>query len=357
MIALNKPYNPDLTKLTKYLEQVNNSGWYTNFGPLHQELTNRLEKYLGVKNLLLVSNGTLALQIAYKTLNIKHALTTPFSFVATSSSLMWDGIQVSYSDIDELSCNLSYRKAKQALVKDNSIDSIVATHVYGNPCEVKKFEKLQNDLGLKIIYDAAHAFGVNVNNNSVLNYGDASTLSFHATKLFHTIEGGAVIFKNKNDYDRAKKLINFGNSENGLISEVGINAKLNEYQCAVGLTVLDEIEKIQVHRSKLFQIYCEELKGYVKIPDWNNEATINGSYMPIIFSSSQELNNIKQILNAHQINTRKYFSPSLDTLFKDKDVCKVSRDISERILCLPLHFYLKEEDVKQVVDTIKCNLI
>ena len=193
MIALNKPLQPDLARLTGYLSQVNDRGWYTNFGPLHEKLTQRLESYLGVKNLLLVSNGTLAIQVACKALGVNSAITTPFSFVATTSSLLWQGIETAFSDIDAKSYNLCPKALDKALTEDNHYDGIVATHVYGNPCDVNAIEGVANKHNKKVIYDAAHAFGVKVTGESVLNFGDASTLSFHATKVFHTVEGLSLI--------------------------------------------------------------------------------------------------------------------------------------------------------------------
>ncbi len=243
-ICLNKPLEPDLACLTRHLEKVNSSGWYSNFGPLHQKLTTQLEEYLGVENLLLVSNGTLALQVAYKVLNVTNALTTPFSFVATTSSLLWQGIETSFCDIDKKSYNLCPKETSNSLSKNSAINGIIATHVFGNPCDVDAFTEIAENNNVKVIYDAAHAFGTKVGGKSLLSFGDASILSFHATKVFHTVEGGAIVFKHKADFERAKRLINFGLDNKGKFSEAGINAKLNEYQCAVGLTILDQIDDL-----------------------------------------------------------------------------------------------------------------
>jgi dTDP-4-amino-4,6-dideoxygalactose transaminase len=353
-IILNKPLAPNLAKLTKYLQQVNESGWYTNFGPLHQQLTYRLEKYLGVKNLLLVSNGTLALQVVYKTLNVTNALTTPFSFVATASSLIWQGIETSFSDIDKESYNLCPKKSAEAVILNPAINAIVATHVYGNPCDVKAFDELSEQSNVKIIYDAAHAFGVKIDDESVLNYGDASTLSFHATKVFHTIEGGAIVFKHKSDFERAKRLINFGIDESGNINEAGINGKLNEYQCAVGLTILDDIDGIIAHRAQLFNTYREGLKGIVEIPVWHEMANFNGAYMPIKLPDLEQCILVEKILKNNNVQCRKYFSPSLESVFNEQMVfsSKNSQHISQTILCLPLHFYMTVEDVLSVVELV-----
>lgn len=354
-ICLNKPLTPDLTRLTEHLAQVNSSGWYTNFGPLHQQLTAHLEEYLGVKNLLLVSNGTLALQVAYKALGITNALTTPFSFVATASSLLWQGIETSFSDIDATSYNLCPKEATKALALNPDINGIVATHVFGNPCDVDALTAIAKENAVKVIYDAAHAFGVRVGNESVLNFGDASILSFHATKVFHTVEGGAIVFKHKADFERAKRLINFGIDENGIISEAGINAKLNEYQCAVGLTNLDQIDSVIKYRAELFEAYRDGLEGVVKMPKWHMMANFNGAYMPINLNSEINVQKVMQALSDNNVQCRRYFSPSLEQLFTEQVNfgTKNSAEIASGILCLPLHFYMSLSDVKKVIETIK----
>ncbi|MDE1210223.1 DegT/DnrJ/EryC1/StrS family aminotransferase [Vibrio aestuarianus] len=355
MINLNQPIKPDLERLTKYLLQVNESGWYTNFGPLHQQLTQRLENYLGVENLLLVSNGTLALQVAYKTLNVKKAVTTPFSFVATASSLIWEDIETFFCDIDRESYNLSPEKVQQALDDNSEIDTVVATHVYGNPCNVNHFERLSQKNNVKIIYDAAHAFGINVGSASVLNFGDASTLSFHATKLFHTVEGGAIVFKHKADFERAKRLINFGMDKSSNISEAGINAKLNEYQCAVGLTNLDIVDEIIKHRVNLYEIYRVGLKGLVKIQAWSESSSKNGAYMAIDVQTEENVQELTQLLSESNIQSRRYFTPSLEQVFANQFSfgCERSAELTKGIMCLPLHFYMSSEDVYRVIDVIK----
>lgn len=354
-ILLNQPLKPNLSKLTNYLEKVNESGWYTNFGVLHQELTQRLEDYLGVENLLLVSNGTLALQVAYKTLNTKKALTTPFSFVATTSSLLWQNIETSFSDIDPRSYNLDPCLVEKVLSLNTDIDTVVATHVYGNPCDIEAFKTIAEKYGVNVVYDAAHAFGVKVNGESLLSYGDASILSFHATKVFHTVEGGAVVFKNRSDYERAKRLINFGMGDNGVIIEAGINAKLNEYQCAVGLAILDELDSVIEHRSNLFNLYRDGLFEIVEIQEWYHKASFNGAYMPVCFKDEAELNLVKANLSKKGIQFRTYFSPSLDLIFTDNVVhsSNISNEVSGKVLCLPLHAYLTVEDVGNVIESIR----
>lgn len=357
-IKLNQPLKPNLNKLTQYLSQVNDSGWYTNFGPLHQQLTKRLEAYLGVKNLLLVSNGTLAIQVACKVLNINSAITTPFSFVATTSSLLWQGIEVAFSDIDPKSYNLCPKKLDEALQKDNHYDGVVATHVYGNPCDVNGIADVAKKYDKKVVYDAAHAFGVNVKGESILNFGDASTLSFHATKVFHTVEGGAIVFKHKADYEKAKQIINFGQQPDGLLGEPGINAKLNEYQCAVGLTLLDNIEDVIQHRASLFSIYREELKDVVKLPEWHVQASLNGAYMPIYIADEYKQRKIVEALTKSNIESRRYFTPSLDVAYSKQYSfgCQRSHKLAGGVICLPLHAYMTFDNVEKVSKIIKAKI-
>jgi dTDP-4-amino-4,6-dideoxygalactose transaminase len=355
-VLLNKPFSPCLKTLQGYLEQVNDSGWYTNFGPLHEELTAKLEEYLGVSNLLLVSNGTLAIQVAAKVLGLKNVLTTPFSFAATSSSLLWQGIDIAYSDIDAKSLNICSRALETKIKQDATHDGIVATHVYGNPCDVEALSSISEKTNTKVIYDAAHAFGVNCSNQSVLSYGDASTLSFHATKLFHTVEGGAIIFREKADYSKAKELINFGINGSGELAEAGINAKLNEYQCAVGLTVFEKIDEILQHRSFLFSTYVNALSDFVELPSWHTQSNYNGAYMPILLKDGAEKEKVKQALIVNGVQCRDYFSPSLNTVYKPDVKMPISENISKRVLCLPLHYYLTEAEVGYVCDTIKASL-
>lgn len=359
MIQLNKPLTPCPTKLAMYLAQVNESGWYTNFGPLHEQLTKRLEAYLGVENLLLVSNGTLAIQVACKALNIGSAITTPFSFVATTSSLLWQGIDTAFSDINMDSYNLCPIELDNALAQDDNYDGIVATHVYGNPCDVHGLADVANKYNKKVVYDASHAFDVKIAEQSVLNYGDASTLSFHATKVFHTIEGGAIIFKNTADFDKAKQLINFGLQADGTLGEPGINAKLNEYQCAVGLTLLDEIETVIKHRAELFHLYRAQLKDCVEIPYWHQGASFNGAYMPIFIKDIITQQKVIDALRKRDVQSRRYFSPSLDIAYpKQRSFgCHNSHVIAGGVICLPLHNFITNEDVVNVSNIVRESLL
>lgn len=355
MIPVNKPYLPAFGKYTKYLERVYDKAWLTNNGPLVQELKIRLEEYLGVKNLLPVANGTLAMQLAYKVFNLKgNAVTTPFTFIATSSSLAWEGITPKFADIDPQTYNLCPVKAAQAI--DEQTSAIVPVHVYGNPCDVEAFEQLGQRHNVKVIYDAAHAFGVKVNGNSVLNYGDASTLSFHATKVFHSVEGGAVIFKNSDDYERALLMTNFGiDTKTMNIVDGGINTKMSEVHAAMGLAVLDDIDIIMSRRVELFQLYIDTLQGLVELPQWHTGASLNGAYLPVSFNNSAVSERVLHHLKLKNIIARRYFSPSLNSLaeFSGATPCGVSEDLASRTLCLPLYFSLSQEDILAVAKGVR----
>ena len=355
MIALNSPLKPDLKKLYSYLEKVNDTGWFTNFGPLHNELTHRLEEFLDVKNLLLVSNGTLALQVAARTLQTKSIISTPFSFVATVSAFKWQNDEIEFADIDRNSYNLSPEAVDDAMDNGCQADTIVATHVYGNPCDVTAMEKVATKHNCKTIYDAAHAFAIKFDERSVLSYGDASTLSFHATKIFHTIEGGAIVFKEKENFEKAKQIINFGIDSTGLISDTGINAKLNEYQAAVGLVNLEIIDDIIARRAQIFYQYTQQLKNTVEIPLWHASANTNGAYFVIALENSRQRDKLIFDLNSAQIQNRCYFSPSLDDVFKGVKNYGLnnSKMIADRVLCLPLHAYMSDTDVEFIINTIK----
>lgn len=337
MIPVTKPYLPERAKLDAYIDRIYDSCWLTNNGQLVQELTERLKEYLGVEHLLLVTNGTLALQIAYRALGIiGTALTTPFTFVATSSTLLWEGITPKFVDIDPKTFCMDPALIEQAINDDTT--AIVPVHVFGNPCEVMQIDDIAKKHSLKVVYDASHAFGVRYKGESVLNYGDAATLSFHATKLFHTIEGGAIIFKEKEALERAKLLINFGITGPDKIESLGINAKMNEFQAAMGLAVLDDIDHILEKRYQIWHYYQENLKDHLQLQKWNSNGTNNYGYFPVLFKNEKELLLAQKRLNDNGINPRRYFYPSLDTInhIGESKPMNNSIDIASKILCLPV---------------------
>ena len=354
MINVTKTYLPNKEKYKKYIDEIYENGWLTNNGPLVQRLEKRLAQYLGVKNIILVSNGTVALEIAYRTLDIKgFAITTPFSFVATTSSLVTNNILPIFADIDPNSFNLDPKNIEKLITPNTS--AIVPVHVFGNACEVEEIEKIANKHNLKVIYDAAHAFDVKYKDQSILSFGDISTLSFHSTKLFHSIEGGALIINDDELVQKARYLINFGIKNAEEIPELGTNAKMNEFEAAMGLCVLDDIEEIKQKRKDILENYRKELKGLVHFQEQNENATENYSYFPVVFKTEEQLLKVQKALNEKDIFPRRYFYPSLDTLeyIEPKQECKISRDISKRILCLPIYAELEKDVQDIIISTIK----
>jgi dTDP-4-amino-4,6-dideoxygalactose transaminase len=232
-----------------------------------------------------MANGIAALQVAGRALGSESILSTPFSFVATACAFLWQKDKLGFADINSESYNLCPEAVKSAIEQDGTIDTVVATHVCGNPCDVEAFVLLGNQQNKKDIYDASHAFGIHVGGQSVHNYGDASTLSFHATKVFHTVEGGGIVFKQKSDYEKAKYMINFGFNRGQGIAVTGINGKLNEYQAAVGLVNLEQMDNVLEHGAALFDAYHQGLKDLVEMPSWHPQANHNGAYMPIKLES------------------------------------------------------------------------
>ena len=353
MIPITKTYLPNKEKYKKYIDQIYANGWITNNGPMVRLLEERLSEYLGVKNIVLVSNGTVALEIAYRALGIEgDAITTPFSFVATTSSLVTSGIKPIFSDIDKDTLNIDVNKIEKLISKDTQ--AIVPVHVFGNVCEIEKLDRIAKINKLKIIYDAAHAFGVKYKGNSVLSHGDISTLSFHATKLFHTIEGGALIINDDNLVDKVRYLRNFGIKDLESIPALGINAKMNEFEAAMGLCILDDLEKIIEKIKKIHEAYIRKLSKKVSFQKINKNSTLNYSYSPILLKSNIEALKVQEALNNENIYPRRYFHPSLDTLeyIEPEQVCEISRDISNRVLCLPIYSELKEKEQELIIKTI-----
>lgn len=357
MINVTKTYLPNKEKYQKYVDEIYANGWITNNGPMVQKLEKRLAEYLGVKNLILVSNGTVALEIAYRTLGLKgFAITTPFSFVATTSSLVTNNLLPIFADIDAKTLNLDPKNIEKLITPNSS--AIVPVHVFGNGCAVEEIETIAKKYDLKIIYDAAHAFDVKYKGRSILNYGDISTLSFHATKLFHTIEGGALVINDDSLVEKARYLINFGIENAESIPHLGTNAKMNEFEAAMGLCVLDEIENIKSKRDVVHNLYQSELEDIIQLQEQNEHSSQNHSYFPIVLKSEAQLKQIEKALNAKQIFPRRYFYPSLDTLsyIEPKQLCEISRDISTRILCLPMYPDLEREIQMTIIDIIKKTL-
>ncbi|MFZ4546061.1 MAG: DegT/DnrJ/EryC1/StrS family aminotransferase [Bacteroidales bacterium] len=339
MINVTKSYFPQREKLDQYIDRIYASGWMTNNGKLLDELEQRLKEFLGVEYLVLVTNGTLALQVAYHVLGIKNeVITTPFSFVATTNSLLWENLTPVFVDIDPLTFNIDPSLIERAITPRTS--AILAVHVFGNACDVERLELIRKKYNLKIVYDAAHAFDVSDGKSNVLQFGDASILSFHATKIFHTIEGGAIILHSEEEYKKAKLLINFGISDYDKVDILGINCKMNEFQAAMGLAVLDEFEQIAIGRKKVWVKYLDAFRSNpnIQLQFSSSRFMNNHSYFPIVFDNEATLLTIKKDLNLQNIFPRRYFYPSLNQLdyLEHSAQCPVSESLAKRILCLPI---------------------
>ncbi len=347
MINVTKTYLPSFDEYIATIKRAWDKSWITNNGELVQELELKLMQYLGVRNLLFTSNGTVPLQMALKVFNItKEVITTPFSYVATTNTILWEGATPVFVDIDPDTLCIDANKIEAAITSDT--EAILATHVYGIPCDVEKIEAIAQKHGLKVIYDAAHAFGCTYNGKSLLSYGDISTCSFHATKVFHTGEGGCIISK---DDEVAKQLLlyrSFGHLGDDYFS-IGINAKNSEFHAAMGLCNLPVIGEIIKARKLVFQEYNNRLNlKKIKQPVFNKNSDYNYAYYPVIFETEKILLQVRAALLKNGITTRRYFYPSLNQLpfLKNTMSCQVSEDISRRVLALPLFMDL---DLKEVI--------
>ena len=347
MIPVTKPFLPPQAEYEKYLSGIWKRQWLTNSGPLGSELEMKLKAHLELKHLLYVTNGTIALQMAIKALALHgEIITTPFSFVATCSSIVWEGCKPVFVDIDPNSLNIDPKKIEVAISENTT--AILATHVYGNPCDVEAIEKIAQKHDLKVIYDGAHAFGVRINGKSIFDYGDISTCSLHATKLYHSIEGGLIMTKNSGLLKKLAYIRNFGFNGPEAFAELGINGKNSEFHAAMGLANFGYIDAIHEHRKALTERYDTMLRNLrASKPEWHGNASLNYAYYPIIFESSEQMLNSLTKLQGNGIFARRYFYPSLATTlpYIEAKAMKITDDIASRILCLPLYFDLTLEEV------------
>lgn len=347
MISVTKPFLPPKDIYLEYVQSIWKRQWLTNMGPLSNELELQLKGHLNVNHLLFVTNGTAALQLAIKALNLNgEIITTPFSFVATTSSIVWEGCKPVFVDIDRETLNIDATKIEAAITENTS--AILATHVYGNPCDVEAIDRIAKKYGLKVIYDAAHAFGVQINGKSVFEFGDISTCSLHATKLYHSVEGGLVITKDSELLKKVAYMRNFGFNGPEAFAELGINGKNSELHAAMGLANLKFIEQILSKRQLLTERYVEKLKNLkAALPKWNKQASMNYAYFPVIMESEELLLKIKYKLDQSEIFTRRYFYPSLSSTlpYLEKKHLSITDDVAKRVLCLPLYYDLSQEEV------------
>lgn len=358
MINVTKSYLPDLEEYTAYLKGIWDRVYLTNDGPLLRELEDRMKEYLGVRHLKYCSNGTVVLQMALKALDItKEVITTPFSYVATTNSLLWEGCTPVFADIHPDDFNID-PDAIEPLITPNT-QAIMATHVYGNACRVEQIQAIADKYGLKVIYDAAHTFGASYQGRSVLSYGDLSTCSFHATKVFHTVEGGCIVTDSDEMAEKLSFYRSFGHRNDDYRS-VGINAKNSELHAAMGLCVLPKVPELITARKAISNRYETQLDlSKMSRPTLSMGMDYNYAYYPVVLESEETLLRVFDALRAEEIIPRRYFYPSLNTLpfLKSFQSCPVSESIARRVLCLPLYPGLPEADVDRIANIVNDALV
>lgn len=353
MIPVTKTFFPPIEEYHQQTGRIWENEWLTNRGNLVKELEEQLANLLLVSNVTLTTNGTLPIQIALKVLaKGGEVITTPFSYVATTSAIVWENCKPVFVDIHPEYLTIDETKIEAAITDKTTC--ILATHVFGNPCNVEAIEKIAHKYGLKIIYDAAHCFNVKYKGENIFKYGDVSTCSFHATKLFHTGEGGAFFCENSDLNHELYYSHNFGHNGPEDFHGVGINAKMSELQAAMGLSVMPHIPDIIDFRKKVVEFYDENINfSNIRKLKIREGTEWNYSYYPVIFKSEDHLLKTREKLNENGIFPRRYFYPSLNTLNYVSNVkMPVSEDISSKILCLPLYYGLSDAELKSITDLL-----
>ena len=357
MIKVTKTFLPNQSEFQAILQSSWDQHWITNRGPLVLELEEKLLAYLNTNQIILTTNGTLPLQIALKVLgNQGEIITTPFSYIATTSAILWENCTPLFVDIHPDFLTIDETKIEAAITEKTT--AILVTHVFGNPCQVEVIQAIAIKHNLKVIYDAAHCFGVTYNNESIFNFGDISSCSFHATKLFHTGEGGALFFSDKALYESLFYSHNFGHNGPHDFSGVGTNAKMSELQAAMGLAVLPYMDEILSQRKVIVDFYNNNI-DFSKVRTFviRENTQWNYSYYPIIFESEEKLLQVEKALNQAQIFPRRYFYPSLNTIsFASGKSMPVSEKIAPSVLCLPLYAGLTYDETKEIVHLLNAAL-
>lgn len=364
LITVTSPLMPSLDELNVYLQDIWNRKWITNNGHYHKELEKALCEYLDVPFISLFTNGTLPLITALQAMRITgEVITTPFSFVATTHALWWNGIKPVFVDIDPLTCNLDPEKIEAAITPRTT--AIMPVHVYGQPCDTKRIQEIADKYGLKVIYDAAHAFGVKVNGKSILNAGDMSTLSFHATKVYNTIEGGALVMHDEQTKKRIDYLKNFGFAGETTVVAPGINSKMDEVRAAYGLVNLKQVDKAIEARRRVADTYREALKEIPGIRFMDDVPGVqhNYAYFPIFVDEAQYGMSRDELyfkMKEHNVLGRRYFYPLISTFSTYRglesahpDNLPVATKMAEQVICLPMYYGLTDEDLERIVSLIR----
>lgn len=352
-IYVTKSFMPPMAEYQKYVAEIFKRGVLTNQGPCVQELQKKLSDFLGVQNFHYVSNGTIALQLALNALGIDEGeiITTPFSYVATTSSILWQRCKPVFVDIELNNFTIDVDKIEQAITQQTK--AIMVVHVFGYACDIDKIQSIADKHNLKVIYDGAHAFASKWRGKSLLSYGDITTCSFHATKLFHTIEGGACIVRSQEVSDKLELEKRFGHSGDEHFC-LGINGKQSEFHAAMGLANFPYIQKCILERKRVSDLYDRELFGFVQRPKQQDGLEYNYAYYPILLKNEAELSKLFRALNAQDIYPRRYFYPSLNKLpYIQGQSCPISEDICSRIACLPLYPDLTNEEAEKISKLIK----
>lgn len=357
MINVTKSYLPTKEEYNFYLDKLWQSRWLTNRGELVRQLEDKICEKLNLEHLLFVSNGTIAIQVAIKVLGLKEEIiTTPFSYVATTTSVLWENCSPVFCDIDPKTFCIDSDQIEKLITSRTS--AILATHVYGIPCDVEKIEKIARKHNLKVIYDAAHAFGVKLNDKNIFSFGDISTCSFHATKVFHTVEGGSITCNIPSLRDKIFKYHTFGHIGDDYYT-IGINSKNSEFHAAMGLCNIKVIDQLISGRKTVYEKY-DTLLDFSRLdrPQIAKDVQYNYAYYPVVFESETILLQAKKKLQDMGVNTRRYFYPSLNKLpyLKQTNSCPVSEDISSRVLCLPMYHDLEESWIEKIALEINTNI-
>jgi dTDP-4-amino-4,6-dideoxygalactose transaminase len=363
-ILVTQPSLPPLDEFVESIKDIWESKWLTNNGKFHQQLEKEMADYLGVNYVSLFSNGTLALMSALRVLRITgEVITTPYTFVATTNSLHWNGIKPVFVDVDPVYGNIDPGKIEAAITPQTT--AIVPVHVYGNPTEVEKIQEIADSYGLKVIYDAAHAFGENYEGQSILNYGDLSILSFHATKVYNTIEGGAIISHNEKTKKRIDYLKNFGFTGETTVVAPGINGKMNEMQAAYGVLQLKYLKENIKKRKDVAELYNMELEKIngIRTLKLHPNTNHNYSYYPIFVVEKEygkKRDELYDYLKANNIHGRRYFYPLVSEfpMYKDLDSSKPNNlpnahKLAQQVICLPIYPELKRSDIIRIVKLLK----
>ena len=354
MIPITKPFLPPLSDYQSLVEDIWQRNLLTNNGPLVQRFEREVSEYLGTEPILFTGSGTIALQIAIKALNLSgEIITTPFSYVATTSAIVWENCTPVFIDIDPDTFNMNHNCIEKAITEKTS--AILATHVFGNPCNVEEIEKIARAHDLKVIYDAAHCFGSTYRGKSVFNRGDVSITSFHATKLLHTVEGGALFTSDERLYKRMRTMRNFGHAGPENFDGVGINGKNSEFHAAMGLCNLNYINDVLERRRYQVTLYKKLLQSdQIYTMKLQEGADWNHAYFPLLFKNERSMLQIRVLLEKNNIFTRRYFYPRLDSLNYTQPAELIHTErVSSSVLCLPLYHDLQDTEIERVCGLIK----